>query len=404
MRLSNIPLRSEQAARYCAIALGFSIPISVAFDNVLLALILVMWLATIDYRTKIECIWRNPVALAALALFALLVAGLAYGTRDPGDGLRYLGKYADLAFVPIFVTLFRTGHARLRAWDALAAAMLLTLVLSFLLWTGMISHNVLIGDDPYDPSSVFKRYLTQSVLMAYAAFLFLQLGLAAPSRGQCYFWLLFAALAAFNVAFIGLGRSGQVVLAVLLAYVMISQWRWKGVLLIAAAAAVLIAAGGVHGRLGQVIVEWQLWQPGVATETSTGQRLEFYRNSLDIALAHPLIGNGTGSFPRVYADHVAGRALPATDNPHNEYLNIAVQTGIIGLLLLLYLFYSIWRCASQLPTMHERHLARGLVITIAVGCLFNSLLMDHVEGLLLAWAAGVLFAGLPPRLSRASQT
>jgi len=34
------------------------------------------------------------------------------------------------------------------------------------------------------------------------------------------------------------------------------------------------------------------------------------------------------------------------------------------------------------------------VLTIAVGCLFNSLLLDHTEGLLYAWLTSVLYAGL----------
>jgi O-antigen ligase len=34
------------------------------------------------------------------------------------------------------------------------------------------------------------------------------------------------------------------------------------------------------------------------------------------------------------------------------------------------------------------------VLTMAIGCLFNSLLLDHTEGLLYAWLTGVLYAGL----------
>jgi uncharacterized membrane protein YccC len=40
-------------------------------------------------------------------------------------------------------------------------------------------------------------------------------------------------------------------------------------------------------------------------------------------------------------------------------------------------------------------LARGILITITMGCLFNSLLLDHTEGLFFAWFFGLLFAGLP---------
>ena len=34
------------------------------------------------------------------------------------------------------------------------------------------------------------------------------------------------------------------------------------------------------------------------------------------------------------------------------------------------------------------------MILIAVGCLFNSLLLDHAEGLFYAWFTGLLFGGL----------
>lgn len=393
MRLSSIPLWSEQAARACAIALGFSIPISVALDNVLLALILVLWLISLNYRAKSAQISRNQVALAAIALFALLIIGLGYGTREPGDGLRYLGKYADLAFIPILVTLFNSENARRQAWYAFAAAMVATLVLSYLLWAGLMSQGELIGNDPL-VAAVFKKYLTQNVLMAYAAFLFIYLGRSARFSALRYIWWALAVLAIANVALVIPGRTGQVILLTLMVYLAYSLWRWKGALLITSIIVILIVMGGINYRLSQTFNEWKAWRPGEITYTATGERLEFYHNSFNIALAHPLIGSGTGSFPKVYADHIKSNTMTITDNPHNEYLNIAIQTGVAGLLLLLYLFCCVWRAAALLPATFERHLARGLVITFVIGCMFNSLLMDHVEGLFFAWASGVLFSSL----------
>ena len=87
-------------------------------------------------------------------------------------------------------------------------------------------------------------------------------------------------------------------------------------------------------------------------------------------------------------------AMTATANPHDEYLNIAIQLGIVGLAAMLYLFHCEWRLAATLPRPDERCLARALVITFAIGCAFNSMLMDHTEGLFFAWASGLLFAQL----------
>jgi hypothetical protein len=34
---------------------------------------------------------------------------------------------------------------------------------------------------------------------------------------------------------------------------------------------------------------------------------------------------------------------------------------------------------------------------MVVGCLFNSLLLDHAEGLFFVWLSGVLFAAVPAK-------
>ena len=81
-------------------------------------------------------------------------------------------------------------------------------------------------------------------------------------------------------------------------------------------------------------------------------------------------------------------------NPHNQYLLTAIQIGLLGLAFLLYLFYRQWRLAAALPSALERSLAHGLMLTIIIGCLFNSLLLDHTESLLYGWMSGLLYAGL----------
>ena len=398
MRFTTFTDRAETCARACAIALGFSIPISVALDNVLLALILASWIASGGYREKLDLALHNQVAVAAFALFCLFAAGLIHSSGSPGDGLSTLGKYLDLAFVPIFVSLFRDERMRHYAWLAFAFALALTLILSCLTWAGVITNHWLVIGDRAD-AAVFKKYLTQSVMMAFGAFLFAQLARAALSARHRYGWSALATFAVVNVAWMSQGRTGQLILIALVLYFVHSVWRWRGTLGAAASIAVVIGAlamgnTGTGNRFSQAYDEWKNWQPEQAAQTSIGLRLEFYRNSLELVREHALFGTGTGSFPKVYADHVVGTAMAATANPHNEYLNIAVQLGVVGLLMMLFVFYSEGRLAAALPTAHERHLAYGLVITFVIGCLFNSMLMDHTEGLLFAWASGLLFAGL----------
>jgi O-antigen ligase len=120
--------------------------------------------------------------------------------------------------------------------------------------------------------------------------------------------------------------------------------------------------------------------------------MEFYRSTLQIIGENPVLGAGTGAFPAAFSEAAEGRVVSASDNPHNEYLLIATQIGLLGLACLLWLFWQQWRTARALQDPLYRDLGSGLVLMFVVGCLFNSLLLDHAEGLLFAWLTGLIFA------------
>ena len=71
--------RFQNLGRYAAIALGASIPISVALDNLLFVVVLLAWLAGGGLREKLAALRDSPAALAALAFFGLLILGMAWG-------------------------------------------------------------------------------------------------------------------------------------------------------------------------------------------------------------------------------------------------------------------------------------------------------------------------------------
>ncbi len=115
-----------------------------------------------------------------------------------------------------------------------------------------------------------------------------------------------------------------------------------------------------------------------------------------IIKAHPLFGVGTGGFAFAYAAQVKGTGMRPASQPENQYLLTAVQLGGMGLIALLGLFAIQWHLAGRLASRTDKDLARGLVILMVVGCLFNSFLLDHTEALFYAWLSGLLFSGLGP--------
>lgn len=395
--------------RMGTVLLGFAVPISVALDNLLLAVLL---LGVIFNAREIWRIARqHPVARAAWLLFAVLLIGMCYGVTPLREAINILGKYADLAFVPLFMLMLSNEALRRRAQYAFLAAMWLTLLLSCLVGLNLLPvlHWMSIFTAPDNPA-IFHSHITQNNMMAFAVFLALLNLRAATTPMARMAWGAFALLGSANVLFMVQGRTGYVILLGLLGWFAWSTlarqmrrlgkaWGWRQGVAVALALLALIAIAyqaspRLHNRMDLVVSEYQAWQPDHGKDTSTGQRLDFYYNTLQIMRQQPVFGVGTGGFSAAFAQQTQGKDVRQTHNPHNEYLMIAVQTGVIGLAALLYLFYTQWRCAPLLDTPLEQDAARGLVLAYVVNSLFNSPLLDHADGLFFALMTAVLFANL----------
>ena len=402
MRANWVSERANPLARHAVALLGFSIPISVALDNTLLALVAVLWLAGGDLRGKLATIASNPVALAALALFGMLIAGLSYGIRYPGDGIHYLSKYIDLLFIPIFVTLFQDARTREIALRWFCVAMVLTFVFAEFVSIGMLDENAVLPRAPTFPGA-FRHSTTHGLLCVYAAFLFALWAFREKRWQYRALYTVLVLVAIKNILFVAVSRTGYALLALLALYFFFitlrERVRWAAILvLVSLLAGVYVGSPTVNMRVNMVADEILEWRTSVPSEfSSVGLRLEWYQMSLAIIREHPVLGAGTGSPPRIYAERAQGIRTLQIHNPHSEYLLLAVQTGLIGLALLIHLFWQQLRLAARLATPVEGHLARAVVFSVALGCLFNSFLLDHTEGLFFAWFTGVLYGGLRPQ-------
>jgi len=396
--------------RIATATIGLAVPISTALDNFLLAMVL------LGLFFNLAKVWRiavdNPVARAALALFGMLAIATLYGHTPISEAFGILGKYIDLAFVPLFILMFSEAKIRQLGERMFFLASGLILLLSGLLSLHLLAPQIWMSSlTTADSPAVFHSYITQGNMMAYAAFLaMLKVRDAQDVRSRAL-WASFAALAVFNVLFMLQGRTGYVILLLLLAWyawVTLARyfqqrgkaWGWRQGAAVMAAGMVMVGSvymlsPRLHDRVETVKQEMQAWHPDLGNEgSSAGQRLDFYYNTLQIIERNWWAGVGTGGFPDAYIEQIQGTNALPTHNPHNEYLMITVQTGVLGLLLLLYLYYTQWRVAPLLESPYAQDAARGLVLAFIVNCTFNSALHDHADGLFFAFMSALWFSTL----------
>src|SRR5260370_342645 len=165
--------------------------------------------------------------------------------------------------------------------------------------------------------------------------------------GQALLWIAIAVTLIVNMPFVVVSRTALVTMRVMLAVFALMHLKWRTNVILFAGTVVLAALAWMASPQLQATTEkftrdYRIYKE-LNQPTSIGVRLEFYRKSLHFFAEAPLIGHGTGSTRGLFEAAATGPAVLAAGqvigNPHNQTLNVAVQWGSIGVVIL----YAMWR-------------------------------------------------------------
>ncbi len=385
-------LERRDIAPLLALGGGALVPVMVSWSTGLLLLALAVAAFEGRYRGLGAALARHPLTPPALALSAWLLLSLLWDQAPLGEALHGLKKYRELLLLVALLPLFRGGRWRRWGIRAFVGVMLLTLLLSLLKASGLVH----LGGT--DAGTVFKNRITQNLFMALAAWQVGAWALAGGGWRRRALGLLWA-LMAFDCFFLVGGRTGQLVFVALGLWFFyrrlgVKALGWALVALPVLGLTTYVGSDVFRGRVDALRQSLGEYREGGYT-TSTALRLSYYRNALGLIGERPLCGYGVGAFETAYRAWVRGTPYPPTRHPHNEYLMLGVQGGLVAAGLFLWLLWRQWRAARSLDP-EARGLAEALVMTFALGCLLNSFLYDSTEAHLWAWLSALLYAGLWP--------
>ncbi len=387
----------------CALALltGFSIPLSTSFSEIATGLFMAAWLVSGNFAARWAAIRRNSVALLSLSLFGLLIAGMTWSAEEWLVSGRCLLKYRELVYLPMFIVVFQEPRWRRLGSYAFMAGACALLGLSYFEWLTGADYGI----SSFEDYIIGKDRIIHSIIMALLAYLaaleFIRKEAASDSarslwlrRGGC---AAIVALAAGNVVFMLHGRTGYLSLGALTVLFLFERMGKRGIviaclMLATTAWGALSFSSSIRGRVDQTVLQIHS-QFGSERKHAPDPRLEFYENTLKLIVRHPMMGTGTGSFRTQYSRLIEHSDDRPTSDPHNEYLNLASQLGVPGALLFVILLSVQWSATGRLSPP-DQQIGRSIVLTIAVGSLFNSLILSVTGGLIYAYFSGLAFAGL----------
>ena len=197
-----------------------------------------------------------------------------------------------------------------------------------------------------------------------------------------------------NMMFVVVSRTALVTMPIMLAVFALLHLRLRTAIAALCAAALLAAvvwnvSPQLRATVAKFFTDYQ-YTAIQGYETGMGSRLLYWQKSLRFFAEAPVIGHGTGStrglFEQAAIGEVGARAQIVT-NPHNQTLNVAVQWGAIGVVVL----YAIW--LVHLLLFRGDGLAAWIGLMVVVQnvstSLFNSHLFDFHEGWMYVLGVGV---------------
>lgn len=218
-------------------------------------------------------------------------------------------------------------------------------------------------------------------------------------RGHRQWWLLFALLTSLAVAFHAVSRNAQLLLVVLLLAVALFRFRSVKAVGIGLMVAVVLAGFAwqfsptTQSRFDEMVSNIRAVEQDSNYRSSVGVRLRMYELASRDMAAHPLIGTGVGSWLPHWAEaareldkhQLPGEKLLSTiNNPHNDFLQAGMETGVPGMLVLawlvLYFVVAGWR---------RRNTCGGVVfilgVTVLTTAMVNAPFRDAAFGMTLLW-------------------
>ena len=394
-RLVRAPATWITAADVAAILLALSLPWSTTLVAVFAVVMLIVMVPFMDIEALLRSL-KRPIAAVPIALFLLAAVGTLWSAASWGERLYAVGPTVKLLMLPFLFHHFERSE---RGRSIFTAFLISCALLSVMSWIVAFEPGLSLKSKEFASRGIFvKNYIDQSqsftlcaVALAYPAIMLLRAKKIWPALLLSAIGLSFV----INMAFVIVSRTALVTMPIMVAVFGLLHLRWRTNLIILFAAIVLaIAAWIASPQLEWTVTtfsrDYRLYEEQ-RIPTSIGERLEYWKQSLRFFAEAPLIGHGTGSSEGLFEQAasspqwIAGvRVFP---NPHNQTLNVAVQWGVIGVVIL----YAIW--LLHLLLFRGEGLANWIGLTVVVQniftSLFNSHLFDFHEGWMYVLGVGV---------------
>ena len=332
--------RISNLKNFFFILLGFSIPISVAFTNILIVAYSLTWIFEGDFPKKIKEIKSVKWISSLLLLISFYFLGMLYG--DMHNDYIYVIKRVLLLlfFIPIVISELKP-----KTYILALHAFLISNLTSAIVAVG-INYDFI---NPIFDNSVitaFLKYNYHNILLSFSALLSFLMFLKSKSK-YSFLYIVLIMIYSFSI-FNEAGRAGQLTFNVFFVCyaIFLLRSKFKFSILIILFLIIINFFSYKNSSIFKHRVDHLTHivqndgQKKNKNSVEKDIRYLFTKTGLELIRKKPIFGYGTGSFSSVFKlETETSYDLNKHKTPHNNYLYILFELGFIGLIFFLSIFY-----------------------------------------------------------------
>ena len=340
----------DKLINYLLVAYAFALPISKAGVNIFATLILITWLIQGNWKEKYQLYKTNTFFIAFSAFIALSILSIPFASSTT-FALDYIAKYKHFLIIfPIYSSL-NPKYVK-HILSSFLLAMFLSELVSYGIFLELWTYK---NVSPHNPTP-FMDHVSYSVYLAFTSILLLTrlLDNQLTNTPLKLIYLLFFTSSTVNL-FVNGGRTGQVTFVILIfvTFFMSLKSKLKAIAISLAFTLIIFplaykTSPNFQNKMDQLSVgiEKILHQDNYKYD-GFSQRVSLWLVGLDNLKDNYLFGKGIGNDTVDMAVYAKQRGFDPDfvckfgDN-HNMFLTVWLQLGLLGFLIFVAIFYSIF--------------------------------------------------------------
>ncbi|RXJ69155.1 hypothetical protein CRV08_03850 [Halarcobacter ebronensis] len=351
LKIRDRMLNSEKILNYLIIFFAFCLPISKAGVSLAEVLLILFWIIEGDFKRKFIQIWNCRVVILLFCFLLLSFISILWSS-DKVFALSYLSKYWHFLVIPVIFTSLKIEYIE-KVLSSFLFGILISVLFSFGIFFEIFKYKNVTSFDP----SPFMDHTNYGIYLSIAIFLTIYKAIKAQKFKEKIVYIFLGLIILIDLFLIS-GRTGQVTFLISIIILSLSTMK-KNIKFISVIFILVIIIATFAYDLSETFNKRMNYTKNDIVSMyenddyngAFGQRVSFWIVGASVFSENIFFGTGIGdefNGAEKYLEkyNFNKRFFPVNSeymDYHNAFIQYSVQLGILGFILFISLFYSLWK-------------------------------------------------------------